>query len=207
MNHRVGFEPTKRDLFTIECKEIQLREFSVEDLDEFYALTTQPEIIKFLPDWNVPKEQRLDWLINYEIKENQQFLQAVSAGGNIEELRLRLGIILKETGEFIGWCCTGMKDELPAPNREIMYAISEDHRGKGYTTQAAKGLIKYLFEHTSTDVLNAIALVHNPSSNRVLQKCDFDLLKEITIENERYHYYQLPKWKWAEVVGSEIRSG
>jgi RimJ/RimL family protein N-acetyltransferase len=196
MNNRGRFEPAKRDLFTIECQDILLREFSVEDLDEFHALTTQPEITKFLPDWNVPKEQRLDWLINYEIKENQQFLQAVSTDGNIEELRLRLGIILKETGEFIGWCCTGMKDELPAPNREIMYAISKDHRGKGYTTQAAKGLIKYMFEHTSTDVLNAIALIHNAPSNRVIQKCDFDLLKEITIENERYHYYQLSKWKW-----------
>lgn len=115
-----------------------MREYSVEDLEEFHALTLQPEIIEFLPDWNVPKEQRLDWLINYEIKENQQFLQAISAGGDIGELRLRLGIILKESGEFIGWCCTGIKDELPVPNREIMYAISKDHRGKGYTTQAAK---------------------------------------------------------------------
>ena len=198
MNNRVGFESTKRDLFTIECEDILLREFRVEDLDEFHALTTQPEIIEFLPDWNVPKEQRLDWLINYEIKENQQFLQAVSAYGNIWELRLRLGIILKETNEFIGWCCTGMKDELPAPNREIMYAISKDHRGKGYTTQAAKGLIKYLFEHTSTDVLNAIALVHNTPSNRVIQKCDFDLMNEIMIENEIYNYYQLSKWHWQE---------
>nr|WP_245238029.1 GNAT family N-acetyltransferase [Paenibacillus etheri] len=195
MNNRVGFESTKRDIFTIECKDILLREFRVEDLDEFHALTMQPEIIEFLPDWNVPKEQRLDWLINYEIKENQQFLQAVSADGNIGELRLRLGIILKETGEFIGWCCTGMKDELPAPNREIMYAISKDHRGKGYTTQATKGLIKYLFEYTSTDVLNAIALIQNTSSNRVLQKCDFDFINEITIEHDNYNYYQLSKRK------------
>ncbi|MEK5253730.1 GNAT family N-acetyltransferase [Paenibacillus sp. FSL F4-0125] len=198
MNNHAGLEPTKGDIFTIECKDILLREFIVEDLDEFHALTMQPEIIEFLPDWNVPKEQRRDWLINYEIKENQQFLQAVSADGNIGELRLRLGIILKETGEFIGWCCTGMKDELPAPNREIMYAISKDHRGNGYTTQAAKGLIKYLFEHTSTDVLNAIALVHNTPSNRVIQKCDFDLIDEITIENESYNYYQLSKWHWQE---------
>ncbi|WP_339316166.1 GNAT family N-acetyltransferase [Paenibacillus sp. FSL R10-2734] len=184
--------------FTIECKDILLREFRVEDLDEFHALTMQPEIIEFLPDWNVPKEQRLDWLINYEIKENQKFLEAVTTDGNIGKLRLRLGIILKETGEFIGWCCTGMKDELPAPNREIMFAISKDHRGKGYTTQAAKGFIKYLFEHTSIDVLNAIALIHNTSSNRVLQKCGFDFNNEITIEHEKYNYYQLSKRKWNE---------
>lgn len=73
MNNHAGLEPTKGDIFTIECKDILLREFIVEDLDEFHALTMQPEIIEFLPDWNVPKEQRRDWLINYEIKKTNSF--------------------------------------------------------------------------------------------------------------------------------------
>lgn len=47
----------------------------MEDLEEFHALTLQPEIIEFLPDWNVPKEQRLDWLINYEIKRTSSFFK------------------------------------------------------------------------------------------------------------------------------------
>ena len=124
----------------------------------------------------------------------------ISVGGDIGELRLRLGIILKVSGEFIGWCCTGIKEELPVPNREIMYAISKDHRGKGYTTQAAKGLIKYLFDNSSTDVLNAIALKHNIPSNRVIQKCGFELLDEITIEHEDYNYYRLSQQQWDEQV-------
>ncbi|MEC0133670.1 GNAT family N-acetyltransferase [Paenibacillus odorifer] len=201
MSEAVNEKANSSDLFTIDCKDIFLREYSVEDLEEFHALTLQPEIIEFLPDWNVPKEQRLDWLINYEIKENQQFLQVISAGGDIGELRLRLGIILKVSGEFIGWCCTGIKEELPVPNREIMYAISKDHRGKGYTTQAAKGLIKYLFDNSSTDALNAIALKHNIPSNRVIQKCGFELLDEITIEHEDYNYYRLfSQQQWDEQV-------
>ncbi|MFF2910327.1 GNAT family N-acetyltransferase [Paenibacillus sp. NPDC057934] len=92
--------------------------------------------------WNVAKEQREEWLIHYEIPENGQFLKTVAEGGDIGELRLRLGIVLKETGELIGWGASGIKDELPAPNREIMYAISRDHRGKGYATQAVQGIIE-----------------------------------------------------------------
>ncbi len=65
-------------------------------------------------------------------------------------------IVLKETGEFIGWCCSGIKDELPPPNREIMYAVSKDHRGKGYTTQASQGMIAYLFEHAGIETLKGI---------------------------------------------------
>lgn len=78
------------------------------DLDEFHSLTWQPEIHEYLPGWNVTKEQRKNWLINYEILENKQFLIAVSQGGVIGELRLRMGIELRESGELIGWCCTGI---------------------------------------------------------------------------------------------------
>ncbi|MHB0860299.1 GNAT family N-acetyltransferase [Paenibacillus sp. SEL3] len=45
-------------------------------------------------------------------------------------------------------CCSGIKDELPATNREIMYGISKDYRSRGYTTQAVQGVIQYLFENT-----------------------------------------------------------
>lgn len=82
----------------------------------------------------MPTPQILILRLNVRISlDNKQFFDAVSQSKDIGELRLRLGIILKETGEFIGWCCSGIKEELPAPNREIMYAISKDHRGKGLT--------------------------------------------------------------------------
>lgn len=187
------------ELFTIECKNIILREYRVEDLDELFALTQQPEIIEFLPDWNAPREQRLDWLVNYELDENKRFLQAVVDGGKIDQLVLRLGIISKETGQFIGWCCTGIKEELSPPNRELVYAISRDHRGKGYTTQAAQGIATYLFENTDVEVLNALALIRNLPSNRVIQKCGFDFQEIIEIDHEDYNYYKLTKSKWKNI--------
>lgn len=131
--------------------------------------------------------------MNYELPGNKQFLNTVSNGGEIGELRLRLGIILKASGDFIGWCCTGIKEGLPTPNREIMFAISKDHRGKGYTTQATEGLAKYLFENTDVEILNAIALLRNAPSNRVIQKCGFNFQSVIELDNERYNYYKLGK--------------
>ncbi|TXK70845.1 GNAT family N-acetyltransferase [Paenibacillus sp. N3.4] len=194
---------SEENIFTIDCKDIILREFIIDDLERFHSLTWQPEIHEYLPGWNVSKEQREDWFINYEIKENKQFLHAVSEGGDIDELGLRLGIILKESGEFIGWCRTGIKDELPPPNREIMYAISKDHRGKGYTTQAAQGIIKYLFGNTNVEVLSAIALLPNVPSNRVIQKCSLNFQSMIEINNESYNYYKLTKSEW-EIKGSSL---
>ncbi len=181
----------------IDCKDVLLREFRAADLEPFHSLTWQPEIYEYLPGWNVSKEQREDWLLNYEIPENKQFFKAVAQGEDIGDLRLRLGIILKETGELIGWCCSGIKDELPPPNREIMYAISKDHRGKGYTTQAAQGMIHYLFTNANVEALSAIALVMNIPSNKVIQKCGFHFQGTIELDNEKYNYYQLERKEWA----------
>lgn len=184
------------NVFTIDCKDIILRQYIIGDLDEFHSLTWQPEIYEYLPGWNASREQREDWFINYEIEENKEFLNAVSEGRDIGDLRLRLGIISKETGEFIGWCCTGIKDELPLPNREIMYAISSKHRNKGYTTQAVEGVINYLFQYTNIDTLNTLALVSNIPSNRVIQKCGFYFQSIIEIDHEKYNYYRLNKSEW-----------
>ena len=98
---------TLDNLFTIDCGEILLREFRVEDADAIYEITSQPEVYEFLPDWKSTREQRLEWLTNYEIPSNQEFLAAVT---NIEQQNyLKLEIVLKETSEFIGFCNTGFK--------------------------------------------------------------------------------------------------
>ncbi len=181
------------DELTIECTDIILREYRMEDLNDLHELTWQPEIYEYLPGWNVKREERANWLENYEIPENTQFIKAIRESGNIEELRLRLGIILKETGEFIGWCCTGIKDELPMPNREIMFGISRNHSNRGYTTQAVKGLTRYLFENTNIEELNAIALIHNVSSIRVIEKSGFKFSEVMEINTEEYNHYKIRK--------------
>ncbi|MEK3886081.1 GNAT family N-acetyltransferase [Bacillus sp. FSL K6-3431] len=182
------------DLFMIDCGEIFLREFRVEDVDAIYELTSQPEVYEFLPDWRSTKEQRLNWVTNYEIPSNKEFLSAVP---NIDKQNsLKLGIILKETGEFIGFCNSGIKQELPPPNREIAYAMSKYHRNRGYTTKAVKGLIQYLFKNTNVEILNTVVLGCNESSNKVIIKSGFNYVREIEIENQEHHHYVLHKKDW-----------
>ncbi|WP_144561545.1 GNAT family N-acetyltransferase [Bacillus mycoides] len=187
---------TSERLFRIECGDIYLQEFSIKDADSIYRISNQPEIFNFLPDWKSTKEQRVDWVTNYEIPANKEFLAAAINTSNIDGHFLKLGVFIKETDEFIGWCCTGMKNELPSPNREIMYAISNEYQKKGYATKASKGLINYLFTNTNLDVINAIALINNVSSNKVIGKCGFTYLGQQTIENELYNHYILNKSEW-----------
>ena len=182
------------NLFTIDCGEILLQEFRIEDVDAIYELTSQSEVYKFLPDWRSTREQRLNWVTNYEIPDNKEFLSAVPNIG--DKSYLKLGIILKETGEFIGFCNTGIKEELSQPNREIAYAISKNYSNQGYTTKAVKGLVNYLFENTVVELLNTVVLPHNISSNKVIQKCGFRFNENIEIEGQQHYHYILHKEEW-----------
>lgn len=184
---------SSKKVFTIECKDIVLREYIVEDLDPIYNITLQPEIAEFLPDWVSTREQRKEWLTKYEINENREFFKSVpNIGTNI----LRLAVILKETNKLIGWITSGLKEGVPAPNREVGYGISRDYTCKGYATQAVQGLTKYLFENTDLEVLNAVALTYNTPSNKVIQKCGFKLVGNLDLENQDFYYYKLTKSEW-----------
>ncbi|MDM5193908.1 GNAT family N-acetyltransferase [Bacillus hominis] len=187
-------------LFRLDCGDIYLQEFSTKDAESIYKISNQPEIEKFLPDWKSTKEQRIHWIINDEIPANKTFLDAVTNASNIDGHVLKLGIFIKNTNEFIGWCCTGIKEELPSSNREIMYAISSEYQNNGYATKATKGLIDYLFENTNVDILNAIALINNVPSNKVIEKCGFTYMSQQTIENQLYNHYLLSKSEWIKNI-------
>ncbi|ANC08020.1 MULTISPECIES: GNAT family N-acetyltransferase [Bacillus] len=193
-------EESSTKLFRIDCGDIYLQEFMVKDAESIYKIANQPEIEKFLPDWKSTKEQRMDWIANYEIPANKAFLETVKTTNNIDNHMLKLGIFKEATNECIGWCCTGMKEELPSPNREIMYAISNEHQNHGYATKATKGLIDYLFKETNLIVLNAIALINNAPSNKVIKKCGFTYLSEQKIENQLYNHYVLSKSEWIKNI-------
>lgn len=175
--------------FTIECDSILLREFLPEDLDEFCAITAEPHIREFLPDWEVDRETRRLWLRDYEIPGNRAFLENAKKGGRIDAHTLRLAVIERSSGRFVGWCCTGLKDELPVPNREIVYGLSADCLGKGYMTQAVTALTDWLFANTDTNVIHGLAKPDNIASNRVLQKCGFEDLGEVKLEDGVYKHY------------------
>ncbi|MFE8699341.1 GNAT family N-acetyltransferase [Cytobacillus sp. FJAT-54145] len=190
------YHTTEKGLFRIDCGDIYLQEFSIEDVDSIFRISNEPEVFEFLPDWKSSKEQRLEWVTNYEIPANKAFLHAAADSSNIDNHTLKLGVFIKESDEFIGWCCTGIKDELPAPNRELMYAISSRHQKKGYATKASKGLIDYLFTYTNLDTINAIALTNNISSNKVIKKCGFQLEGQVTIDQKHFNHYLLRKIEW-----------
>lgn len=86
-------------------------------------------------------------------------------------------MLLKETNTVIG-----IMEVFDIQNErmgDIAYRLNPDYWNLGFTTEALKEVIKFVFEKTEMDRLNGRADIRNIASNRVMEKCGF--LKEGTI--------------------------
>ncbi|WP_346940173.1 GNAT family N-acetyltransferase [uncultured Clostridium sp.] len=168
----------------IETNRLVIRPYIENDLLESFQLMQNKELFKYL-DMEIMSFEEYKGLFKWLIDSYKT--------GFEDDFKYSFAIFLKDTGKFIGWCCSGPSDELPNPNREIAYTISKYHRNKGYTTQAAQGLIKYLLKKTNVDVLDAMALTHNGPSNRIIQKCGFRYVNNIKVGEREFYCYKLRK--------------
>jgi len=77
-------------------------------------------------------------------------------------------VVLKETGELIGYC--GLKYLDGTPEVELLYGIRAEHWGRGLVTEAARAALRFAFERAGLGRVVAIALPENVGSWRVMEK-------------------------------------
>lgn len=85
----------------------------------------------------------------------------------------KLGIYL--SNELIGTLSLPLSDDV-----EIGFIISENHRDKGFVTEAAKAGIEYTFNNFALNFISSSAHPENGASLRVHEKLGFKIIKETT---------------------------
>jgi ribosomal-protein-alanine N-acetyltransferase len=85
-----------------------------------------------------------------------------------KENELRLGIRLRDSGVFIGGI--GLHPYPEHRRAELGYWIGVPYWGQGYSTEAARAVVKYGFEKVQLNRIFAGHFRHNPASGRVLEK-------------------------------------
>ena len=98
-------------------------------------------------------------------------------------------IVLKESGKVIGSLGVeeyGMEEALTEfydyKGREIGYALSKDHWGKGIMPEAAGAVIDHLFNVLDLDFLTCGYYEFNTQSKRVQEKCAFKPYRRLVME-------------------------
>jgi ribosomal-protein-alanine N-acetyltransferase len=142
----------------LETQRLILRQLVMEDLDELFALYSDPEIRRYFPDgvknYEDTKEE-LEWFLD----------------GHPEHPELGLwATVHKETGKFIGRCGLLPWDIDGKFEVEIAYLLDKSFWGQGLATEAAKGILRYGFETLKLSRLICLIDPENIASQNVAKR-------------------------------------
>lgn len=146
---------------SFESQRLLFRELLPSDEDSLFEMDSDPDVHRYLGNSPV---QSMD-----EIKTAIAMIRKQYEENGVA----RMAVILKETGEFLGWA--GLKLVTCELNGHINhydlgYRFLKKHWGKGYATEAARAFVNYGFEVMRLPAIYAYADAGNVGSLAVLYK-------------------------------------
>jgi RimJ/RimL family protein N-acetyltransferase len=150
----------------IDTGRLILRRFTTDDLDAFYQLGSQPEIIRYAQSAPLAsREQALEFM------KAAPFHDYATYGYG------RFACVWKASGEVIGF--SGVKYVPEIEDTELGYRFLPEYWGRGLATEAGRASIEFARSTLGLDRL--VAMVHpaNVASARVVTKLGFSVEKTL----------------------------
>ena len=145
-------------IMEFKTERLQLRELSLNDLDEIHTLHSLPEVDKFntlgIPDTiETTKQLLLEWVTTQKEQPRKKFVFCVENDGK----------------EFIG--LIGLTIGRPAyRNAEIWFKFHPKYWNRGYATETVNSMLHFSFRALKLHRIEAGCAVENVASSRVLEK-------------------------------------
>ena len=142
----------------LETDRLILRRFTLEDAASVYEnWASDDEVTKYLT-----------WPSHPNVEESYAYLQFVIGGYSLDN-RYQWGIERKDTHELIG--NISVVDFNPyVDGIELGWVIGRKWWGCGYTAEAAREVVHFLFTEVEAKRIAARHDIENPNSGRVMQK-------------------------------------
>jgi RimJ/RimL family protein N-acetyltransferase len=162
-------------MILLETARLTLREFTESDVDNLYALDSDPGVMRFINGGKPTPREEI---------EAELLPQILCDGG-------RWAAIERATSDFVGWF--GLREVLDRPGeRELGYRLRTKAWGRGYATEGSRALIRHGFTRLGLTRIVANTMTVNTASRRVMEKCGMTYLRT----------YHMP---WPETIdGTEL---
>ena len=172
----------------IETERLVLRELQLSDLDRFYLMDSNPEVVKFIE----PVKNREQVLLN--IKKVQSQYKENGIG--------RWAVVEKASGLFIGW--SGFKYYRETVNNhsdfyDLGYRFMPEYWGKGYATETCIAWMKYGFENFNKNEFYATTHVDHKASKNVLEKVGFKHIETFDDDGDPTDWLKATKEDWMKL--------
>ena len=179
---------------TLFTDRIQLRPWKDEDYTPFYAMSSDPRVHEFLPQF--PDRKACDSFLD----------------GFREDFSRRgwgfWALEHKESGTFMG--TAGMHEPGPEfgvgrPCVEMGWRLAPAFWGKGFATEAAREVIRFAFTVAGLPQLVSFVAVANRRSIAVMERLGMELEKEFDLlvfpagdPLRRSYLYRLDRTRWSQ---------
>ena len=164
----------------IETKRLIIRPFREEDADALYRIKTDPQVIKFCPDFldvDAKREDMLGYIHDF---------QRIEDACDNDSWRC-YAIESRETGVVMGVLTLSKQNMLH--EYELGWMMTGEYTGKSYASEAAEAFAEYFCRTQEADYMIAVMDVDNPASRRTAEKSGFRLFEKRTVYDYHYNRY------------------
>jgi len=174
---------------TIETERLILRSSKMEEQKRLYEILMNPEVNKwYLTSGKKHANDSSYW--TWEVQE-KFYKSKVDKANNSDvfcwSIFLKSEYSNSNTEEIIGQV-TAQENGSDLTIRDVGWYIDPKYQGMGYATEAAKAMIKYMFELVEIEKIISRAVKNNIGSCKIFEKLGFIKTGEITHESE-YTFY------------------
>lgn len=143
---------------------LQVRQLKPDDLDGLAALCADEVAMQYMDDGEtLDRETCAKWI---EICQDKYHDRGYGTSGVFE----------KASGAFIGFC--GVVRPPENDFDEIIYALAQPYWGKGYATEAARGMLHYVFTVSKLVDIYATIDPRNAASIKMMTKLGMHFVED-----------------------------
>jgi RimJ/RimL family protein N-acetyltransferase len=167
---------------TLETERLTLRPFREADVNPFFELSQDADVMRYVGDRRVPTLQEAwravaGWLGHWALRGYGQWA--------IEE---------RDAGRLIGRA--GIINPVDWPGPEVGYLLGREWWGKGYATEAARAAMEWGFEDRGFEDLLSLIDPANAASIAVAMRLGESLRGEINLSGNRVLIYGVSRSEW-----------
>ena len=160
-----------------ETPRLILRQFTEDDAPLIFQLNSDPEIVKYVHEPVLEKEEQARPIITDII---------------LPQYKRKLGrwaIHTKGNMEFIGWC--GLKYRPELDEIDLGYRLIKKAWGKSYATEAAQNTLDHGFNKLDIRLITSRAHIENFASIKILEKIGMQFIGEGIVDDCPVRTYTL----------------
>ena len=154
----VGRSGVFADLPELETERLLLRKMRLDDAQAMYGYASDPEVTRYVL-----------FETHRSVEDSEAFLRFAVEGYERGDFG-GWGVILKDSGEFVGTCGVDVNYAPEHTRAELGYVLSRDHWGRGLMPEAVRAVIRFGFGCIELNRIQARCIAENTASARVMEK-------------------------------------